>query len=66
MKDNFSTQAATYAQFRPRYTENIFKPIIDECVEKNTVWDCATGNGQAAVILAQHFKKVFATDISQK
>jgi len=66
MKDNFSTQAATYAQFRPRYTENIFKPINDECVEKNTVWDCATGNGQAAVILAQHFKKVFATDISQK
>ena len=66
MKDNFSTQAAMYAQFRPRYTENIFKPIVDICVEKNTVWDCATGNGQAAVILAQHFKKVFATDLSQK
>ncbi len=66
MKDNFSKQAAVYAQFRPRYTENIFKPIIDLCIEKNTVWDCATGNGQAAVILAQSFKKVFATDISQK
>lgn len=29
-------------------------------------WDCATGNGQAARILAGHFKKVMATDISQK
>ena len=66
MKDNFSTQAATYAQFRPRYTENIFTPIIDLCSEKGVAWDCGTGNGQAAIILAQHFKKVVATDISQK
>ena len=66
MKDNFSTQAATYAQFRPRYTDNTFRPILDLCAEKETAWDCGTGNGQAAIILAQHFQKVMATDISQK
>ncbi len=66
MKDNFSTQAATYAQFRPRYTENIFTRIIDLCTQKENVWDCGTGNGQAAIFLAKHFQKVIATDISQK
>ncbi len=66
MKDNFSTQATAYAQFRPRYSEHVFKPIINLCSEKTIVWDCATGNGQAAMILANHFEHVFATDISQK
>ncbi|MEL6193812.1 MAG: class I SAM-dependent methyltransferase, partial [Bacteroidota bacterium] len=27
-------------------------------------WDCATGNGQVALSLANHFEEVFATDIS--
>jgi SAM-dependent methyltransferase len=27
-------------------------------------WDCATGNGQAALALAEHFKQVRATDLS--
>ena len=27
-------------------------------------WDCATGNGQAAIGLAAHFEKVIATDAS--
>jgi SAM-dependent methyltransferase len=29
-------------------------------------WDCATGNGQAAVELAQVFERVIATDASEK
>lgn len=31
---------------------------------KNLAWDCATGNGQAALGLAEYFTKVLATDIS--
>jgi ubiquinone/menaquinone biosynthesis C-methylase UbiE len=30
------------------------------------VWDCGTGNGQAAVALARHFDKVLATDPSSQ
>ncbi|MDO8366461.1 MAG: class I SAM-dependent methyltransferase, partial [Saprospiraceae bacterium] len=28
-------------------------------------WDCATGNGQIAAVLAEHFRQVEATDISE-
>jgi len=31
---------------------------------RDLAWDCATGNGQAAVALAGHFDKVIATDAS--
>lgn len=31
----------------------------------DAVWDCATGSGQAAVPLAQHFPRVLATDASR-
>ncbi|MEO5984902.1 MAG: class I SAM-dependent methyltransferase [Ferruginibacter sp.] len=44
----------------------MFDHILQYVIEKNTAWDCATGNGQAAVALALHFKKVIATDISEK
>ncbi len=44
----------------------MFDHILKFVKEKNTVWDCATGNGQAAGALALHFKKVIATDISEK
>jgi ubiquinone/menaquinone biosynthesis C-methylase UbiE len=65
-KDRFSEQAKNYALYRPVYPEELFKYIISFVKEKETAWDCATGNGQSAVSLARHFRKVFATDISQK
>ena len=66
MKDNFSIQAATYAQFRPTYPTELFDFVLQNVDNKGIAWDCATGNGQAAKVLAQHFTQVFATDISQK
>jgi ubiquinone/menaquinone biosynthesis C-methylase UbiE len=33
---------------------------------KQLAWDCATGNGQAAVALAEVFERVIATDASEK
>jgi SAM-dependent methyltransferase len=66
MKDNFSTQSNFYAKFRPDYPAELFDFILDNTEERRTVWDCATGNGQAAKVLAKHFSSVFATDISQK
>ncbi|MGI8581582.1 MAG: class I SAM-dependent methyltransferase [Chitinophagaceae bacterium] len=65
-KDLFSRHAEGYAKYRPVYPKELFDHILQFVREKNTVWDCATGNGQAAVALALHFKKVIATDISEK
>jgi ubiquinone/menaquinone biosynthesis C-methylase UbiE len=64
-RDLFSGQAAIYAQYRPTYPDELFDYIVSFVPDKNTAWDCATGNGQAAVKLARYFKKVMATDISE-
>ncbi|MEO1053640.1 MAG: class I SAM-dependent methyltransferase [Bacteroidota bacterium] len=65
-KDNFSQQASIYAQYRPSYPSTLYETILKEVKGFSKAWDCATGNGQAAKVLAQHFEKVYATDISQK
>jgi len=54
MKDNFSAQAAAYAKYRPQYPESLFTYIIDFVKDKNTAWDCGTGNGQSAKELSKH------------
>lgn len=66
MKDNFSKQAAAYAQFRPHYPDAMIDCILQYVGRRDCALDVATGNGQVAVLLAQHFKRVDATDISQK
>jgi ubiquinone/menaquinone biosynthesis C-methylase UbiE len=63
-KDLFSKQSDLYARYRPTYPKDLYEYILSFVKEKNIAWDCATGNGQAAVVLADHFKKVIATDIS--
>jgi len=63
-KDLFSKQADLYARYRPGYPTKLYDHILSFVIDKNIAWDCATGNGQAAIALADHFKKVIATDIS--
>ena len=65
-KDHFSGRAALYSQFRPTYPERLFDWIGSVARNHETVWDCATGSGQAAVGLTRIFKKVIATDASEK
>ena len=66
MKDNFSSQADVYARYRPSYPPELFAFILEKVKEREQAWDCATGNGQTASVLAREFKNVFATDISQQ
>ncbi|WP_163399113.1 class I SAM-dependent methyltransferase [Flavobacterium fluviatile] len=66
MKDNFSKQATDYSKFRPQYPDEMIEYIISFVVNKFTALDVGTGNGQVAHKLSAYFKKVFATDISQK
>lgn len=65
-KDLFSTQANVYAAFRPTYPKELYEFIYGNLSAKKKAWDCATGNGQVAGYLADHFKEVHATDISQQ
>lgn len=65
-KDLFSKQAALYAKYRPSYPAALTDYILSFVEHKQTAWDCATGNGQAALLYADHFGKVFATDSSEK
>ncbi len=64
-KDHFSHDAADYASFRPRYPDALFDFLATHTTRHETAWDCATGNGQAAVGLARHFARVVATDASE-
>jgi SAM-dependent methyltransferase len=64
-KDLFSEQSKIYAQFRPAYPKELFEYVFQFVEERKTAWDCATGNGQAATVLASFFEKVQATDISE-
>jgi ubiquinone/menaquinone biosynthesis C-methylase UbiE len=64
-KDLFSDQSKLYAQFRPSYPQELFSYILQFVEERKTAWDCATGNGQAATVLADYFEKVEASDISE-
>jgi ubiquinone/menaquinone biosynthesis C-methylase UbiE len=65
-KDLFSSQAADYAKWRPGYPKEFIDYIVSHVKQKNTAWDCATGNGQAAIMLAEYFDHVFATDLSKE
>lgn len=64
VKDYFSTQSTDYARYRPRYPASLFKYLAGLVPTHECAWDCATGNGQAAVGLTEHFEKIIATDIS--
>jgi len=63
-RDHFSGAAPQYAAFRPLYPLSLFQALAEGVPLRRRAWDCATGNGQAAVGLARHFDHVIATDAS--
>lgn len=62
----FSAQAAIYAASRPRYPAELYAFLASRALRRRVVWDCATGNGQAAVDLTRAFDLVIATDVSAR
>jgi SAM-dependent methyltransferase len=62
--DHFSSVAARYALSRPRYPDSLFAWLASLTPRHRLAWDAGTGNGQAAIGLAQHFERVVATDAS--
>jgi ubiquinone/menaquinone biosynthesis C-methylase UbiE len=63
-KDHFSAVASNYAAFRPEYPRALFAWLAEIVQNRARAWDCATGNGQAAVHLGEFFDEVIATDAS--
>jgi ubiquinone/menaquinone biosynthesis C-methylase UbiE len=63
-EDHFSKQSQLYAQYRPKYPEEIYSYLASIAPGNSLAWDCGTGNGQAAIGLAKYFDKVYATDAS--
>lgn len=65
MLDRFSAQADLYARYRIDYPAALYDWLLPRVAHHARAWDCATGNGQVAAVLARHFAHVDATDISQ-
>jgi ubiquinone/menaquinone biosynthesis C-methylase UbiE len=63
--DNFSSKSKEYSFSRPVYPADLFTFLSDITPNHDLVWDCATGNGQAAIGLCTFFKKIIASDASK-
>lgn len=59
---SFEVDPAVYALMRPTYPPELFRWVSSLCEGHSLAWDCATGNGQAAIGLADYFERVQATD----
>src|SRR5690242_19124561 len=64
--DHFSAVANRYADFRPHYPAALFEYLATLVPRNSTVWDCACGNGQATIDLANRFEHVIGTDASSE
>src|SRR5919112_4519642 len=62
--DHFSSASREYSFSRPIYPDALYRFLSDITPTKDLAWDCATGNGQAAIGLCKYFKKVIASDAS--
>lgn len=63
-EDHFGGHAAAYASGRPTYPAELFDRLADLAPARGLAWDVATGNGQAALALAERFDQVVASDAS--
>lgn len=65
-RDHFSGHASQYSKFRPVWPLDMFAWLAEQSPVHDLAWDCATGNGQAALALKAFYRKVIATDASKE
>lgn len=53
-----------YAAARPAYPKELFAKLSALTAHHCCAWDVGTGNGQAAIGVAEHYDSVVATDVS--
>ena len=61
----FNDKSEIYRTARPIYPDGLIKKLSSLAQQHGLAWDCATGNGQAAIGLSEYFDKVVATDVSE-
>jgi SAM-dependent methyltransferase len=64
--DHFSTIAARYATYRPRYPDAVVDTLVKLAPARALAWDAGCGTGQLSVPLASRFERVVATDPSRQ
>jgi hypothetical protein len=65
VKDLFSIHSSEYSKYRPGYPKEIYEFLNSVVLQHDRAWDCATGNGQAAIKLVPYFDEIAASDISE-
>ena len=63
---HFNLQAKTYARYRPTYHAALAEKLAALVKYRGVCWDAGTGNGQMALLMAEHFNLVCASDIGEK
>lgn len=63
-KDHFSSHAAAYAAYRPVYPPELAAWLSAIAPSRDEALDVGCGSGQFALLLAEHFQRVIATDPS--
>ncbi|KAB1210525.1 hypothetical protein CJ030_MR6G010821 [Morella rubra] len=61
----FDKQAEIYVDARPTYPSDWFSKLAALTPQHSLAWDVGTGNGQAALGVAEHYERVIATDVSE-
>ncbi|KAJ0672584.1 putative trans-aconitate 3-methyltransferase [Helianthus annuus] len=61
----FDKQAETYLDARPTYPGDWYSMLADRTSSHSLAWDVGTGNGQAAIGVAEHYEQVIGTDVSE-
>ncbi|BFG29008.1 hypothetical protein CerSpe_152820 [Prunus speciosa] len=61
----FDKQADVYLDGRPTYPEEWYSKLAALTPHHTLAWDVGTGNGQAAISVAQHYEQVIGTDVSE-
>lgn len=65
IKNEFDNEANEYKEYRLEYPKEIFEWIKSIKPVANNVLDLGTGNGQAAIKLADFYSNIYAIDISE-
>lgn len=63
--DHFSANSENYKKYRPEYPTELFAYLASISPALERAWDCGTGSGQTAKLLARFFKSVIASDPSK-
>ncbi|KAL3718062.1 hypothetical protein ACJRO7_003237 [Eucalyptus globulus] len=65
MQGPYDQVAKGYVATRPQYPDEWFSKLSTLTSRHALAWDAGTGNGQAAIAIAEHYERVFATDTSE-